>query len=438
MQIKMSFQKSFGWVAYRLGVLGRRPHAQEISFANKKHIFWKRFELILRESIYIIRHSRISPRSAQLTYTFILSIVPFIAILFTFIHSLHGFENIISEIFAPLIKRNFGTEIGNEIANYLQLLVQNIQVKELGIVSFITFSITVIFLLIQIEDTFDDIMLIHHKNNLYQRLLKCWIIITILPFFLVFASLKSTSVLSFIDLEHMYVFTGSVASWTRISIAMIFQTLCFVFAYYLLPSKRMQFKSVVVGGIVASLLFEALKYINVYLVKTSLSNDPSKIYGTVPLIAILFFVWLRFIWIVTLIGACVSLGCQKIFHQKVVTVKVDYPAKNLMTCVGIYCAISRKYKLAGSPLSVKTISKITGVSVADVQKWLDYLMAHHIVFKSMVDSAVTYFPSYHALMEESQPEVFLKHTLFSKSSFEIKDYDALLKYFRKLMDTKYK
>jgi membrane protein len=434
LQIKFSFQKSLIWAKTRIHAVKKRPYSREIRFINQKNLFFKKIELILREFFYVLNHTNISTKSAQITYTFILSIVPFLAIVFTFIHSLNGFENILAAVFEPIIKRHFGEPIGDEISGYLQMIVKNIEVKELGIISFCTFSVTVVLLLLQIEDIFDDILGIQSKNNLFQRLIKCWIIISLSPFLFALASLKSDSLIQVLNLEHLYFFEDDVAKWVRFSIGMAFQSLVFILAYYLLPSKRLHLKSVIIGGIIASILFEILKYVNIYLVKSSLSADPNKIYGTMPLIAVLFFVWIRFVWIVTLAGAGFSIASQRILYFKKASIQHDYPAKDMMICIVIYCAISRKYKLAGSPLTVKTISKITNVPPGDVQKWIDYLVSKHIIFKSLVDHTVTYFPSYHSIMEENKPESFLKDTLFSHNKNEMKNYTELISYYKQSLE----
>jgi len=412
----------------------RRPAQREISFAREKGLFFKKLELTFREFIHVVRHTNISTKSAQITYTFILSIVPFLAIIFTFIHSFNGFENILTEVLEPLMKRHFGENIGSQIVSYLKIIIQNIQIKELGVISFLTFSFTVILLLLQIEDIFDDILNIQNKNRLFQRLVKCWVIVTLSPFLFALSSVKSDSIVQFLSFENIYFFDYTFAKWIRFFIGMGFQSIAFVLIYYLLPSKRMHLKSVLIGGIIASAFFEALKYVNLYLVKNALSNDPSKIYGTMPLIAVLFFVWIRMAWIVTLSGAAVSIASQRILASKKISSMDDYPAKDMMICIGIYCAISRKYKSAGLPLSIKTISKITNTETRDIQKWLDYLVARHIIFRSVIEHTITYFPSYHSLTQENHPESFLKESLFSKNGHEMKNYNELVAYFKKSLD----
>ncbi|MES2616039.1 MAG: YihY/virulence factor BrkB family protein [Bdellovibrionota bacterium] len=296
--------------------INRRPRKKEIDFYHKKNLKLKSFEAVFRELIFILKHSYISAKSAQITYTFILAIIPFLSILFTFIHSFHGFENIFASTISPLIKKHFGSPVGIQISNYLQTIIKNIQVKELGIISFITFSITVIMLLLSIEDTFNDLMQFRNHKTFFQRFIKCWTIITISPFLFALTAVKSDPLFHLIRENSPAFIEGSLIKTLRFFLGISFQALYFIFLYYVMPSKRLHFKSVLLGGIVASIFLELLQFINIFIAKSTLSADPSRIYGTVPLIAVLFFAWIRLGWIVTLVGAATSLAAQRIFYFK--------------------------------------------------------------------------------------------------------------------------
>ena len=345
--------------------LNTRPTSREIEFFHKNNLKRKTFLAILRELIFIAKGTNLSAKSAQITYTFILAIVPFLSILFTFIHSFHGFENIFSTSLSPMIKKQFGHPVGDQISSYLQTIIQNIQVKELGIISFITFSITVIFLLLSIEDNFNDIMQMQNHRNFFQRFLKCWIIITVSPFLFALTAINSDPLFHLIRANVPVFLEGSLIKSLRIFLGVTFQALYFIFIYYVMPSKRLNFKSVLVGGVVASILLELLQYVNIFLAKSAMSNDPSKIYGTVPLIAVLFFAWIRLGWIVTLVGVACSLASQRIFYFNKDESLKDFPAKEMIQCVAVYCAISKIYKESGFPVPLNRIAVTTKISLVE-------------------------------------------------------------------------
>ena len=57
-----------------------------------------------------------------------------------------------------MITKHFGNHAGNEIIIYLNSIISNLKLKELGIISFATFLVTVIFISFKIEDNIDEIM----------------------------------------------------------------------------------------------------------------------------------------------------------------------------------------------------------------------------------------------------------------------------------------
>lgn len=409
--------------------LNERPSQREISFYRHKKLKLSLIFSILRELIFILKGSNISAKSAQITYTFILAIVPFLSILFTFIHSLHGFDNIFATSISPLIKKHLGNEVGLQISKYLQSIIQNIQVKELGIISFFTFSITVILLLVSIEDNLNSIMKIENHMSFFQRFLKCWIIITVSPFLFALTAVNSAPLFHLIR-ENVPPFLESTLLKTlRTFLGIFFQACYFLFLYYVMPSKRLNFKSVLIGGLVASLLFEIVQYISIYLAKSAMSADPSKIYGTVPLIAILFFAWIRLVWLVTLIGAGATLATQTIFFPSKEGGTSIFPAKDMIECVSVYCAISKFYKESGFPVPINRIVSVTKIPLSTTMKWIHFLIKKGVIYPTNNEHSVDYSPSYKAIQEEINTSEFLKNILFSSQSNSLKNYNDIEKYF---------
>jgi membrane protein len=409
--------------------LNRRPDKRELIFYHKKNLKLKLFLAIIKEFIFILKTSNLNIKSAQITFTFILAIVPFLSILFTFVHSIHGFENILTTTISPMINKHFGKEVGIQISDYLQKIIQNIEIKELGIISFVTFSITVIMLLLTIEDNFNEIM--HYKNekSVFYRFLKCWIIITISPFLFILTALKSDNLVQIIQFNFPHFIEGPIIKGTRLILGLSFQSLYFIFLYYVMPSKRLNFKSVLSGGVLASILFEILQYFNIFLAKRAFATDPSKIYGTVPLIAVLFFAWIRFSWIVTLTGASFSLATQRVLFFKKYSNFKDFPAKEIIHTIELYCSISKSYKEQGYPVELEKILTKTKINNLEALKIINYLVQKQIIFPTTIDQVHCYSPSYKALIEEQSSNPFLSKILFAEEFTQIKNYDEIEKYY---------
>lgn len=267
-----------------------------------------------RESFFILKDSKINSKSAELTYTFLLSVMPFLAVLFTLVHFFKGFENIFTSAISPVIIKQFGTDIGIQISTYLETLIKNVEVKELGIVSFCTFAFTTLLLLLKVEDLLDEIINEKQRSAFFTRLAKCGLMIFVAPFFFVLSSVKSDPLIEFI---HSYVPAFIDASFlknTRFFVSFFTQVFGFMFVYYVLPSKSIRFYSAFIGGLFAGLLFELLQYANVIFVKQSMHSDPNQIYGTTPLIVVLFIIWIRLVWMVSLSGFAVAVATEKVLY----------------------------------------------------------------------------------------------------------------------------
>ena len=230
-------------------------------------------------------------------------------------------------------------------------------------------------------------------------------------------------------MKAQFILEGEFIKTIRFLLGLAFQSLYFIFLYSVMPSKRLKFKSLLIGGLTASILFEILQYINIFLAKSAMSADPSKIYGTVPLIAILFFAWIRLSWIVALCGASVCLAAEKIFFLQKDVILEEYPAKDMIECVNIYCAISKLYKDTGQPVPIPRILAYSKVPLGESKKWISFLIQKEVLFSSLKDNILTYAPSYKALTGEKNTDEFLREVLFSNHSNVIRNYNDIEKHF---------
>jgi membrane protein len=408
----------------------KRPKSREILFTLNKNILIKKIELIFREATYILKCSQVSEKSAQLTYISILSIVPLLAVIFTFVHAINGFNNIFIEILDPLIVKHFGNSIGLQISNYLQSIISNLELKELGIISFLTFLFTVILLILKIEDTIDEIMEFKNKVNIFNRIAKCCLIITITPFLFTIVLVKSDPFLSLISLRDFQILNTHAIKITRVTVGLLFQWIFFLFIYYIIPSKKVNFKSALIGGFVANILFELLQFVNVFLAKRALSTDPSHIYGSMPIIAVLFFVWLRLIWLIILTGASYTIASQKIiYHKNQKKLKV-FPSKGLLDCIAVYKAITDFYRTQNIPSSELSISKVTNINKVEVEGWLEYLLNKKIICTANNNTKMPlYLPSYKSIIEDKNDNIFLRKILLDETHINSKEHQEILDIF---------
>lgn len=276
--------------------------------------FFQKIKSLARETFFILKDSQISSKSAEITYTFLLSVLPFLAVIFALVHFFNGFENIFVTAISPLIINQFGSEIGLQISTYLESLIKNVQVKELGIISFGTFTFTTILLLLKIEDLLDEIIHEKKRSGFFIRLFKCALMIFLSPFLFILSSIKSDPL---IELIHSFIPTFIDPNFlknTRFFVSFATQIFGFMLIYYVMPSKKVKFYSILIGGFFAAFLLEILQYVNVIFVKQSMNSDPNQIYGTTPLIVVLFIIWIRLVWMVALSGFAITVAAEKVLY----------------------------------------------------------------------------------------------------------------------------
>lgn len=175
-----------------------------------------------------------------------------------------------------------------------------------------------------------------------------------------------------------------------------------------MPSKRLSVKSVLIGGVIASILFEILQFINIFIAKNALATD-RHIYGTMPIIAVLFFVWIRLIWLVILIGASFSIAAQRIIYYSNSLKQKIYPTQGFINCLIVYKTILKRFKTKNLPSSTESIIKISSIGKQEVEAWIDYLHNKNIICISSSNSKeILYLPSYKSLIEEQKNPLFFK------------------------------
>lgn len=279
-----------------------------MTISKKMKSFW-------REAYFIATKHNMSCMSAQLTYAVIVAIVPFFSVVFTFVHSRKNFETILDAIITPFIMNNFGKNVGTEIINYIRSVVIQAQITELSIISLVSFLVTVILLLLLIESIFNALLDSKIEKNYLVSFLKCWLLLVFSPFLFVLVTFRSDFLISVLNLTQNF-FAREEAKIVVTVFGYISQVLFFTLLYYIMPSRMPKFFAAMFGATITTIVLEVIRYINIYLVKNALAADTHQLYGSVPLMAILFFVWLRLVLLMIMFGFVFSTAFERVVYKQ--------------------------------------------------------------------------------------------------------------------------
>jgi YihY family inner membrane protein len=426
---KLRMRRMVGSFKRFLIQMNTSPTDAEFQDLHKLTRFPDKLRLVCRETKFLFEKEDVSTRSASLTYSVILSLVPLLAIAFTMFQFFGGLKVLMDQTLAPLIRDNFGKP-GDQIVGILQSFVENLSVSTLGPVSFATFLVTVIFLLLNIERHLNSIFHAKKERSFLQSSLNYWVLITLTPLVIVLSSTKSTELLSQFEFARELLDSFGVLKFITFTIGFIAQAFGFSFIYYMLPAEKPSKRAILITGLIASFSFELLQFINVFLTKRSLSDSSStQIYGSIPLIAVAFFFWLRLVALLLLGCACLGSALNRYFNSADGKIKDTSghrkPIQPLFDCSMIFGIILEEFANSSEGATKSKISRRTGMGKVDLESWTNYLLDQKLIFSSYnARDTECFYPTHNGLRFAESPERFLMEVLLCHFGFDLSKITA--------------
>lgn len=196
-----------------------------------------------------------------------------------------------------------------EVVRNITQYINNIQSGAIGITGVISLIIVAIFLLSNIEATFNDMWGVTHGRSWFSRVVQYWAAITLGPIFIFTAlglNLSSTTAIQSI-LNSMPV-VGNMLATLALTLLGFFVLICgFTLFYKIMPNTQVHWSAALIGGLVGGSLW----YLNNLLSFVNLSRviNFSKIYGGFAVVP-LFLIGMYFSWLILLFGAQVAYTFQ--------------------------------------------------------------------------------------------------------------------------------
>ena len=247
--------------------------------------------------------------AASLSYTSLLALVPLATVVLS-MFSLFPVFSTWSEQLQEFIYNNLVPAAGDVIKDNIDSFVG--KAGRLTTFGLIFLMLTALMMLSTIENSLNKIWRVHRGRSVSQRILVYWAMISLGPL-LIGSGLSITSY--FAASSAFKALDGGVNSAFGIKmLPFLFESAAFVLAYMLVPNCRVRFSHAVIGGVIASLIFQiAKKAFTFYVTKF---NTYEVIYGALATLPI-FLIWIFVSWCVFLLGAQVAaaLGRLKKHHQ---------------------------------------------------------------------------------------------------------------------------
>jgi membrane protein len=251
--------------------------------------------------------------ASSLSYTTVLSLVPFLAVAFS-VSKAFGIQNN-----AYIRKFLFGLSAEREaVVEQILAYIDNTNVSALGLVGIVTLIGTAVFLIMTIEDTLNIIWGAGDQPGYARRFVNYAAFVFLAPPFLIVgmsltASLQSTAVFQW--LVGVAVLGGLYIVLLK-AMPYVLSCLFMFLLYKFVPNTRVRTASALAGAVVAGTLWQAVQVLYIrYQIGVTGYNA---IYGSFAQIPLLM-IWLYLSWSIVLLGAEISHAVQtrRTYRQEV-------------------------------------------------------------------------------------------------------------------------
>lgn len=231
-------------------------------------------------------------RSAALTFTTALSIVPLVLVGFSFSQAFPGL--IEATRMQGFIQEHFVGQTGAVIQEYISEFVSKAQKLPLG--GIIALFFTAVWTVKTLEGTFNAIWRVKESRKWLLSLLLYWAILTLVPVLISVISVMTSHL-------QMVISTSSQTEVLGIVFPYLLSSLAFGVFYVAMPNCSVRFRHGFIAGVLVTFL--------IYLMRAVLGwyldefGSYQVIYGVLATIP-LFLLWVYILWIIILLGAELS------------------------------------------------------------------------------------------------------------------------------------
>ena len=272
-----------------------------------------------------------SLRASALTFFSLLSIVPVLAMSFGIAKGF-GMDKLLRE---KLIENMQGQqEIFNRIINFAETMLENTKGGLVAGVGVALLLWSVIQVLGNIESSFNDIWGIKKQRTLGRKFTDYLSLMLIAPVLYIAATSATVFAASQVTLiTQKIAFLGALAPLILMGVKLVTFLLfggLLTYLYIAMPNGKIQFKSALLGGIVAGILYQVVQW---FYIRFQVGvSSAGAIYGSFAALP-LFLIWLQMSWRIVLYGAELAFSHQneQTFEFEQDCLSANYEVRKLLS-----------------------------------------------------------------------------------------------------------
>jgi len=271
----------------------------------KRQIVWNSLKLLVNK----FNSDQCLIFASALSFSSLLSIVPFLAILFAVLKLLN-----VQNILAPIILSNVAAGSHELITRILQY-INNTHVGSLGVVGLAMLLMSILAILDNVEDAFNIIWGVTQRKPVRNKLLGYLIVIFCIPLLITVTVLIGTSLQQQWVVQWFFQLPGfgrlllglfRLVPYLSIWIALV----CL---YKFVPNMQIRLKNAMAGAVIAGTAWQIVQWFYIHLqIGVSRYNA---IYGTLALLPV-FMIWIYTSWLIVLAGMEIVYYLQNGIHAQ--------------------------------------------------------------------------------------------------------------------------
>ena len=348
-------------------------------------IYVKTLRLLI-VAISDFRDGALSIRATSLVSTTLLSLVPFLAVMFSVLKAFgvhHQIEPFLSQALQPLGER------GEQLTNHIIEFVNNLKVGALGAVGVAGLFYTTYSLIDKTEEALNHIWRVRQPRPLARKFSDYLSVVLVGPV-LVFTALASGASAqshwifkTLLEIEPI----GSAIAWASALVPFFLICGAFTFLFKFVPYTEVKLASAAVGGIAAGILWQTAGLLFSSFVVGSAKY--SAIYSGFAIL-ILFFIWLYLAWLIVLVGAQVAYYHQ---HPTVFLTRLRWmqntAAFREYLGLTVLVHITRRYLAQEAPYQPAELAVQLGVPFSALEDVLEDFLSHQLIYRTTEPNGVT-------------------------------------------------
>ena len=327
--------------------------------------------------------------ASALTYTTLISLVPFLAFAFAVAKGLKVQEKLVAPG-GPIDKLAVGQQ---EVARSLVEYVDRTDVRTLGALGLVILMWTVVQVRSKIEATFNEIWGVQRQRTLFRKFSDYLSVVVISPVLLAAALMMTAA------LESSFVVTwlkghlpGAAGLFLLAFQLLPYAAMWVVFTcfYLFMPNTRVPFRAALGGGIVAGTVWQAGQWL--YVHGNVLLAQHSAIYASFASFPV-FLVWLHLSWVIALFGAEVAFALEheRTYQREILAHAASHESQERLA-LQVAGAVADRFRRGEPPWDVNRLSEALDRPVRLVQEVAAQLETGGVL-KAIPGPVVSYHPA---------------------------------------------